>query len=316
VPQDPAKGAIHLKSTQERVLAAFTSGDSAELTRGQYQELAGVSRSQAAYDLAELVEAGILRRLGGGRATRYRLVRESTPGSSESRPGQRRWTNERIRSELEAFCAGRKAWPSAGEFKASGRSDLYVAASRYGGIGSWAEELGFPRPGRTATSGVAETPVVRKLAWAGAGALASAAVVAAAAAMVVLSLPRESNRAVSPPSASPPATPRAHAAGNSSHVLRKSRPSVRAVHKAVKRTRHVTRHVERTPARPTQSSSTSSLIASRTYSPPSSSAPPTSSGASAPPRIYVSAPAPSPSGGPAPLRAPMTASSPNPLKAP
>src|SRR5205823_6499756 len=38
----------------------------------------------------------------------------------------------------------------AGEFKAAGHTDLYVAASRYGGIGFWASELGFSGPARTA----------------------------------------------------------------------------------------------------------------------------------------------------------------------
>jgi len=57
VPQEAATGRFHLKPTQQHALASLTNGDSAELTRGHYQELAGVSRSQAAYDLAELVEA-------------------------------------------------------------------------------------------------------------------------------------------------------------------------------------------------------------------------------------------------------------------
>src|SRR5207247_1237315 len=95
-------------------------GHEAELTRGAYQQICGVSRSQAAYDLAELVEAGVLERIGGGRSTRYVLVRE--PNSS-----RRHWTSDRIRSELVHFCAGRPAWPSAREFKSAGRTDLYVA---------------------------------------------------------------------------------------------------------------------------------------------------------------------------------------------
>jgi Domain of unknown function (DUF4115) len=130
--------AAQLKPAQQSALGALANGDAADLTRARYQELTGVSRSQAAYDLAELVEAGLLVRVGAGRSTRYRLAHES--GS-----GRRRWTDDRIRAELTAFCADRTTWPSAAEFRSAGRSDLYVAASRYGGIGFWAAELGLPR---------------------------------------------------------------------------------------------------------------------------------------------------------------------------
>jgi putative transcriptional regulator len=178
VPQRASKSRIELKPTQERVLAVLGEDGSSRLTRGQYEDIAGVSRSQAAYDLAELVDAGILERVGGGRATTYRLVRRVRP------PGQRHWTNERIRAALVDFCAGRKTWPSASEFKADGRSDLYVAASRYGGIGFWATELGFPQPSRAAPA----QPVVRswrpRLRWAAGGAAFAAALFAAAGAAV------------------------------------------------------------------------------------------------------------------------------------
>lgn len=132
-----------LKPAQQRVLAVLEQAGAKHLTRGRYEEIARVSRSQAAYDIAELVAAGILERIGGGRSTRYRLARRQS--------SKRRWTPERIRSSLEAFCGGRKSWPSAGEFRAAGRGDLYVAASRYGGVAYWAAELGFgqePTPRR------------------------------------------------------------------------------------------------------------------------------------------------------------------------
>lgn len=134
-----------LKTSQRLALDNLARADTADLTRARYQELTGVSRSQAAYDLGELVEAGLLVRVGGGRATRYRLAQA---GDS----GRRRWTDERIRTELAGFCANRTTWPSAAEFKAAGRSDLYVAASRYGGIRFWATELGFPRAERRQTT--------------------------------------------------------------------------------------------------------------------------------------------------------------------
>jgi hypothetical protein len=137
----PVSARDDFKPAQHRALALLREGRATALTRGGYEALCGVSRSQAAYDLAELVEVGLLERVGGGRTTRYVLVRE--PNST-----RRHWTDERIRAELADFCAGRFAWPSAGEFKEAGRGDLYVAASRYGGIAYWADELGLPRAQR------------------------------------------------------------------------------------------------------------------------------------------------------------------------
>jgi DNA-binding transcriptional ArsR family regulator len=130
-------GRRELKPAQRLGLAALNEGTTNELTREQYQQLTGVSRSQAAYDLAELVEAGLIERVGGGRSTRYRRPR--------SLSSQRHWTNERIQAGLVSFCANRTTWPTAGDFKAAGHADLYVAASRYGGIGFWASQLGFSR---------------------------------------------------------------------------------------------------------------------------------------------------------------------------
>jgi hypothetical protein len=161
-----------LKPAQRKAIDALSSGGTHELTRARYQELAGVSRSQAAYDLADLVEAGILLREGAGRATRYRLAR--APQS-----GRRRWTSDRIRAELTEFCSDRAAWPSAAEFKGAGRSDLYVAASRYGGIGFWVAELGFARSGR----GAHDNRVLRP-SWLRRAALPLAAAVVAAVGVV------------------------------------------------------------------------------------------------------------------------------------
>lgn len=134
-------GRRELKPAQRLGLAALNEGTTNELTRERYQQLTGVSRSQAAYDLAELVEAGLIERIGGGRSTRYKR-------RTRSQSSQRHWTNERIRAGLADFCANRATWPTAGDFKAAGHTDLYVAASRYGGIGFWASELGFSRTAR------------------------------------------------------------------------------------------------------------------------------------------------------------------------
>ena len=146
-----------LKPAQQVALESLAGADARDLTRARYEELTGVSRSQAAYDLAELVEAGLLVRIGAGRATRYRLA-SAAPGDSS----RRRWTDERIREELAAFCSGRTRWPSAAEFRRAGRSDLYVAASRYGGIGFWAAELGFPPVERRRTAARASRPLPRR----------------------------------------------------------------------------------------------------------------------------------------------------------
>ena len=127
-------GRLALKPAQEAALAALERGTLSELTRAAYEEITGVSRSQAAYDLADLVTLGLLERVGAGRATRYRLAR-----GAGGRP--RKWTDERIRAELEAFCAELGRWPRAVEFRDAGHGDLYLAASRYGGIDHWAAEL-------------------------------------------------------------------------------------------------------------------------------------------------------------------------------
>ena len=145
-----------LKPAQEAALAELEDGGLSELTRAEYEEIGGVSRSQAAYDLADMVTLGILERVGTGRATRYRLPaaglsrrdHRSPPASpppasraSERRAGgrPRKWTKERIRAELEVFCAPEWALAaSAAEFREAGRNDLYLAASRYGGIDYWA----------------------------------------------------------------------------------------------------------------------------------------------------------------------------------
>ena len=125
-----------LKPAQEHVLAALADDGAEEFTRSTYEEIAHVSRSQAAYDLADLVKLGLVDRLGAGRATRYRIAREGD--------GRRRkWTSARIRDELERFCGERGRWPRAAEFREAGHGSLYLAASRYGGIEHWAAELGF-----------------------------------------------------------------------------------------------------------------------------------------------------------------------------
>ena len=261
----PRSAREEFKPAQQRVLAVLQNGHGTELTRGAYQEICGVSRSQAAYDLAELVEAGALERVGGGRSTRYVLVRE--PNSS-----RRHWTKDRIRSELVHFCAGREAWPSAREFKAAGHTDLYVAASRYGGVAFWAAELGLPRAARRW-----ETPSLPRLrlsvSWAMIGALGGALAVGAAVA-VVQGLPQGA------PTASGEHTGSVAAAKSSS--AKSSRPPARkpakhastAKAKAVRANTRPSHHAVSQPS----SSSSAAVLAARTVS--SSSPPPANQPAS------------------------------------
>ena len=284
MPQHAPIGSIQLKPTQQGAVAALTADPASELTRGEYESFAGVSRSQAAYDLAELVEAGILERVGKGRATRYRLAREGGT--------QRHWTNDRIRAELEAFCADRQSWPSAGEFKAAGRGDLYVAASRYGGIAHWTEVLGFARVARTAIPAPQPSPLRTKLRWAGAGALAALGLAAAGGAVLV-TLDRHG---------SSPATQAAHSSpmtDESIHAVpataRKARTTAA---RKVRQTHRARRHrVHASPAKasssPSETSGTSNVAAVRTFS----------SFTPGPPSWPAPLPAPSGGSGPSPLKA-------------
>src|SRR5919204_903929 len=292
-----AVGSIQLKPAQQRAVSALTADPASELTRGQYEQLAGVSRSQAAYDLAELVEVGLLDRVGNGRATRYRLAREGG--------AQRHWTSDRIRTELEAFCAGRNAWPSAADFKAAGRGDLYVAASRYGGIGHWAEALGFERSpqGASPAPEPEPSPARAKLAWAGGGALVALAVAVAVGAIVVTATRRHP--------AAPVAKAR-HGALSAEAKKQTTRPARSTAKKAapshVRKVRRQRAHhpTLRTRLRPTSSRA---VRASRTTEQPSSTS------VVAETRTF-SAVTPTHTSGPAPLPAPSGSSPPNPLKAP
>jgi len=280
-------GRNDLKPAQHAALAALDDGSTDQLTRGQYEQLTGVSRSQAAYDLAELVEAGLVERLGSGRSTRYRLPRR------RSQPSQRHWTNERIRAALAEFCADRSTWPSAGEFKAAGHGDLYVAASRYGGIGFWASELGFSRKAKAAPRRRPRPSLRPVLRW---------TPVAAALAFVLLGL----GGAVLQPKTNAPAG-RAVAAPHTPvvvHHATKVRPSVRPE-------RQRSKSVLRAKARPHRSrpvvareTATHELAVQRVTAPAVSAPPPP------PPPVVANGPVPiaAPTGGgghaPAPLPAP------------
>ena len=299
----PRSAREEFKPAQQRALAVLQNGHETELTRGAYQEICSVSRSQAAYDLAELVEVGALERVGGGRSTRYVLVRE--PNSP-----RRHWTSERIRAELVHFCGGRPAWPSAREFKAAGHTDLYVAASRYGGVAFWAAELGLPRAARRW-----EAPSLPRLrlsvSWAMIGALGGALAVGGAVS-IVQGFPREASKAVAEHAASV-ATPKSPTSQNSTRRARKRAKRVVSA-KARVHTPAKASH----PAAENPSASTTPILAVRTVSaspPPAPSLP--ASGTTSSGARTTSTSSSTTSGGPTPLMAPRAGSStPPPLPPP
>jgi hypothetical protein len=277
----------------------------ASLTRSEYERLTGVGRSQAAADLSELVSAGLLVRAGGGRSTRY--VRAHEPAT------KRQWTSDRIRRELETFCANRSTWPTAREFKAAGRGDLYIAASRYGGVAHWASEVGLERLVRSRpTSKAARSPLRTRLGWAVAGGLAALALAGATAAGRVATQNGESHqtgaRALTKPA---PANPLGL------EWLRPLRPPPASSEKAhphspkrqASGTAGSTRSAPATSSREAMSASPQATIFVANAPRKTSTHPASAAG-----ETFASANVRS--NGPAPLPAPTGASAPSPLKAP
>src|SRR4026209_2724791 len=76
-------GRNDLKPAQHAALAALSDGSAEQLTRGQYEQLTGASRSQAAYDLADLVEPGRI----PGTSRVGPVLRPPTVLQTWSRPG-------------------------------------------------------------------------------------------------------------------------------------------------------------------------------------------------------------------------------------
>ena len=295
----PRSAREEFKPAQQRAVAVLKDGHE-ELTRGAYQQICGVSRSQAAYDLAELVEAGVFERIGGGRSTRYVLVRE--PNSS-----RRHWTSDRIRSELVHFCAGRPAWPSAREFKSAGHTDLYVAASRYGGVAFWAAELGLPRAARRWEA--PSLPRLRlSLSWAMIGALGGALAVGAAVA-IVQGFPRAAPKAVAEHAGSV-TTAKSPTAKSST---RRARTPAKRATTAKARVHSPTKTSHAAVEKP--SASTTPILAVRTVS--ASPPPPPSSTTSSSSAGTTTTSSSTTGGGPTPLMAPRAGSgTPPPLPPP
>lgn len=54
------------------------------------------------------------------------------------------WTDDSLHTALAALLDGRTHWPSQRDFANAGRSDLYYAVKRRGGVLRWSERLGVP----------------------------------------------------------------------------------------------------------------------------------------------------------------------------
>lgn len=135
-----ADGPLQLSHSQERGLAQLSLGGVAEFSRVDYERLARVGKSKANRELKGLEEAGLIARRGQGPSAHYRFRAQPW---EERRGRKRKWTDERIESELRELCHSRKRWPSIAEFRAEGKMSLYEAVRRYGGAASWAERIGL-----------------------------------------------------------------------------------------------------------------------------------------------------------------------------
>lgn len=135
---------LRLTSSEERALASLGASGRLEFNRREYEETAGVGRTTAGREIAELIRHGVLVPVGSGSATRYRFAASATRSPDAPRRGRKpTWSDQRVEEELRAFLADRSAWPPPEAFDAAGRRDLYSAASRRGGIGRWRRMLGL-----------------------------------------------------------------------------------------------------------------------------------------------------------------------------
>jgi Fic family protein len=138
-----ASGPLQLSASQEAALTTLRIEGRREFTRRDYEQAGGVGRATAGNDLRSLIEHGVVEARGSGPSTRYLLVGAGRASKQDGRGRPTRWTEARIESALREFLAGRSSWPSAREFTAAGRGDLYAAASRNGGIGRWRRAVGL-----------------------------------------------------------------------------------------------------------------------------------------------------------------------------
>jgi hypothetical protein len=71
-------------------------------------------------------------------------IRRVTPSAGVTKT---HWNEERILSELQAFCAGATSFPRHADFKAANKFALQAAMLRAGGRPYWAERVGLPLTG-------------------------------------------------------------------------------------------------------------------------------------------------------------------------
>jgi Fic family protein len=134
---------LQLSASQEAALTALRIEGRREFTRRDYERAGRVGRATAGNDLRLLIEHGVVEPRGSGPATRYAFTGAGRATKPDGRGRPVKWTEARIESALREFLAERTSWPSAREFAAAGRGDLYAAASRNGGIGRWRRAVGL-----------------------------------------------------------------------------------------------------------------------------------------------------------------------------
>ena len=127
-----------LNLRQEQALTDLVVAQRTRFTRAEYQQIAGVGLSTAKEDVADLVQAGVLRANRRGPRTDYVFARYA---DGHGRPTK--WTDERIEHEMRELLEGRDRWPTVAEWRASGKKPLYDRASTAGGIKRWRHRLGY-----------------------------------------------------------------------------------------------------------------------------------------------------------------------------
>jgi cell filamentation protein, protein adenylyltransferase len=139
-----------LKNSQQAALSDFRLRGVSEFARADYEAATDVPRATAVREINELLEMGLVKRVGDGRTRRYQLVGAAQANPWAGRGGGRpkSWTDERIDTELRAFVGDREEFPTRSEFVDTGHSGLYLAVVRNGGTGRWSERLGIGAPRR------------------------------------------------------------------------------------------------------------------------------------------------------------------------
>jgi Fic family protein len=130
---------LQLTATQDQAIALLTADGRRRLTISELMEAAGVSQRTASRDLNSLVDAGVLRAYGSTRDRRFGLA---VSGGRGGRP--RKWTEERIETELRSLINALGHWPSYSDFEREDQLSLYAAMQRLGGVTGWRERLEPP----------------------------------------------------------------------------------------------------------------------------------------------------------------------------